>query len=114
MNGTQVRFNVKRPAAKTLGSHFGRYLRCEACCFCEHVEVSACEGECDWLLHLDGDGFLLLVHVGGLSKLDVAGPDVAGGGELDALLGAADHHRLAKLREVPVQRRVLHCRKMQA
>ena len=74
----------------------------------------ASKGEGDGLLHLNDDGLLLLVHVGSLSELDVAGPDVASGGELDALLGAADHHRLAELREVPVQRRVLHCRKMQA
>ena len=59
------------------------------------------EGERDRLLHLDGDGLLLLVHVGGLGELDVASSDVAGGGELDSLLGAADHHGLAELGEVP-------------
>ena len=61
------------------------------------------EGEGDGLLHLNDDGLLLLVHVGSLGKLDVASSNVAGGGELNALLGAADHHRLAKLGEVPEQ-----------
>ena len=58
------------------------------------------EGERDRLLHLDGDGLLLLVHVGGLGELDVAHPDVPGGGELDALLGAGDHHGLSELGQV--------------
>ena len=66
----------------------------------EHVQVPAGEGEGDGLLHLDGDGLLLLVDVGGLGQLDVAGADVAGRGELDALLGAGDHHALAKLAQV--------------
>ena len=61
----------------------------------------ACESEGDGLLHLDDDGLLLFVNVGGLGKLDVASSDVAGGGELDSLLGAADHHGLAELGEVP-------------
>ena len=65
--------------------------------------IPAGEGEGDGLLHLDDDGLLLLVHVGGLGELDVGSPDVAGGGELDTLLGAADHHRLAKLGEIPAQ-----------
>ena len=52
----------------------------------EHVEVPAGEGEGDWLLHLDSDGLLLLVHVGRLGQLDVADTDVTGRGELDALL----------------------------
>ena len=76
------------------------YLRGEAAGLGEHVEVSAGEGEGDGLLHLDGDGLLLLVHVGGLGQLDVAHADVAGSGELDALLGARDHHRLAELGEI--------------
>ena len=93
----QVRFNDQQ---QNQGSHFRRYLRREACCFCEHVEVSACEGECDWLLHLDGNSFLLLVHVGGLGQLDVAHPNVSGGGELDSLLGAGDDHGLTELGQV--------------
>ena len=64
----------------------------------------ACESEGDGLLHLDDDGLLLLVNVGGLGELDVASSDVAGGGELDALLGAADHHGLAELGEVPKEK----------
>ena len=58
----------------------------EAACLGEHVEVPAGEGEGDWLLHLDSDGLLLLVHVGRLGQLDVADTDVTGRGELDALL----------------------------
>ncbi len=54
----------------------------------------------DGLLHLNRDGLLLLVHVGGLGELDVANTDVAGGGELDSLLGAGDHHRLTELRQI--------------
>ena len=89
-----------KTSSKNQGSHFRRYLRREACCFCEHVEVSACEGECDWLLHLDGNSFLLLVHVGGLCELDVANTDVTGGGELDALLCAGDDDGLSELRQI--------------
>ena len=63
------------------------------------------EGEGDRLLHLYGDGLLLLVHVSGLGELDVAGADVAGGGELNSLLGAGDHHGLAELGQVPGGRR---------
>ena len=40
-------------------------------------------------------------NVGGLRELDVASSNVAGGGELGCLLGAAHHHRLARLREIP-------------
>ena len=61
------------------------------------------EGEGDGLLHLNDDGLLLFVHVSGLGELDVANADIAGGGKPDALLRAADHHRLAELREIPVQ-----------
>ena len=65
--------------------------------------VPAGKSEGDGLLHLNDDCLLFLVHVRGLGELDVAGPDIAGGRELDALLSAADHHRLAELREIPVQ-----------
>ena len=65
------------------------------------------ESEGDGLLHLDDDGLLLLVNIGGLGELDVASSDVAGGGELDPLLGAADHHGLAELGEVPKGKQVL-------
>ena len=51
-------------------------------------------------LHIDGDGLLLLVDVGGLGQLDVAGADVAGRGELDALFGARYDDTLAELRQV--------------
>ena len=66
--------------------------------------VPAGKSEGDGLLHLNDDCLLFLVHVRGLGELDVAGPDIAGGRELDALLSAADHHRLAELREIPVQK----------
>jgi len=56
-------------------------LACQARYLCEHVQVPAGEGDFDGLLHLND-----------------ACPDVAGRRELDALLGAADHHGLAKLR----------------
>ena len=69
--------------------------------YCRWTQVPAGEGEGDRLQHLDDHHLLLLVHVGGLRQLDVAGPDVARGGELDALLGAGDHHGLAELGEVP-------------
>ena len=97
---TSGQVQCPQTSSKNQGSHFGRYLRGKACCFCEHVEVSACEGESDWLLHLDGDGFLLLVHVGGLGQLDVAHPNVSGGGELNSLLGAGDDHGLSKLGQI--------------
>ena len=66
----------------------------------EHVEVSAREGQGDWLLHVDGDGLLLLVDAGGLGELDVAGADVSGRGELHALFRAGDDDALAELGEV--------------
>ena len=43
----------------------------------------------------------LLVNVSGLGELDLAGADVAGGRELDSLLGAGDYHGLTKLGQVP-------------
>ena len=66
----------------------------------EHVEVSAREGQGDGLLHVDGDGLLLLVDVGGLGELDVAGADVSGRGELHAFFRAGDDDALAELGEV--------------
>ena len=92
--------NVKRGNISDSDDKMYLYLGGEAAGLGEHVEVPACEGEGDGLLHLDGDGLLLLVHVGGLGQLDVAHADVAGSGELDALLGARDHHRLAELGEI--------------
>ena len=61
----------------------------------------ACESEGDRLLHLDDDGLLLLVNVGGLGELDIAHSDVTGSGELDALLGAGYDDGLTKLGQIP-------------
>ena len=58
------------------------------------------KGERDWFLHLNGHRLLLLVHVGGLGELNVAHADIAGRRKLDALLGAGDDERLAKLTQV--------------
>ena len=80
--------------------HGERHLAGQTACLGEHLEVPGGEGQVDGLLHLDGHGLLLLVHVGGLGELDVAHPDVPGGGELDALLGAGDHHGLSELGQV--------------
>ena len=77
-------------------------------CVTIYVNPPGGEGEGDWLLHLDAHGLLLLVHVGSLSKLDVANPNVAGGGELDSLLSAGNHHGLAKLRKITNLDRVVH------
>ena len=61
----------------------------------------ACESEGDGLLHLNDNGLLLLVNIGGLGELDVAHSDVTGSGELDALLGAGDDDGLPKLGQIP-------------
>ena len=110
-----------------VGRHGERHLACQARRLCEHVQVPgtrsqlieggmqvysfknleslgpAGEGEGNRLLHLNDNSLLFLVHIGGLGELDVASTNVAGGRELDPLLGAADHHRLTELREVPGQ-----------
>ncbi len=60
-------------------------------------------------MHLDGHGFLLLVHVGGLSEFDVSGSDVSGRRELDALLGAGDDDGFAELTQILMIRNpILH------
>ena len=83
-----------------LGAHGEADLGREAGGLGEHVEVAAGEGQGHGLLHVDGHRLLLLVDVGRLGELDVAGADVAGRAELDALLRAGDHHALAELRQV--------------
>ena len=84
-----------------VGGHGERHLAGQTARLGEHAQVPGGEGQVDGLLHLDGHGLLLLVHVGGLGELDVANPDVSGSGELDALLGAGDDDGLSELGEVP-------------
>ena len=84
-----------------LGAHGEADLGRQAGGLGEHVEVSAREGQGDGLLHVDGDGLLLLVDVGGLGELDIAHSDVTGSGELDALLGAGYDDGLTKLGQIP-------------
>jgi hypothetical protein len=76
------------------------YLRSKTASLGEHVEVTACKGEGNGLLHFDGDGLFLLVHIGGLSELDVAHSNIAGSGELDSLLGARNHNRFSELAQI--------------
>ena len=45
--------------------------------------------------------FALLVNAGILPELHLPRPNVSGGGELDAVLGAGYEHRVPKLRQVP-------------
>ncbi len=51
-------------------------------------------------MHFDSHGFLLLVHVGGLSEFNVTGSDVTGRRELDTLLGAGNDDGLAELAQI--------------
>ena len=83
-----------------VGGHGEGHLAGETAGLGEHGEVPGGEGQIDGLLHLDGHGLLLLVHVGGLCELDVANTDVTGGGELDALLCAGDDDGLSELRQI--------------
>ena len=83
-----------------VGRHGERDLAGQTARLGEHLEIPGGEGQVDGLLHLDGDGLLLLVHVGGLGELDVADSDISGCGELDALLGAGDDHGLPELSQI--------------
>ena len=84
-----------------VGRHGERHLAGQTAGLGEHLEVPGGEGQVDGLLHLDGDGLLLLVNVGGLGELDIAHSDITGSGELDALLGAGDDDGLPKLGQIP-------------
>ena len=74
-------------------------LACQTRGFCEHIEVPAGKDHGDRLVHLNDDR-LFLSSIAPLDDLDGATSVVAGGRELNALLVAAEHQRLAKLREV--------------
>ena len=80
--------------------HGERHLAGEAAGLGEHGEIPGGECQIDRLLHFDGHGLLLLVHVGGLGELDVPNADVSSRGELDPFLCAGDDDRLSELREI--------------
>ena len=60
----------------------------------------ACEGKFDRFLHLDYDRLLFFVNVCSLGKLDIADPNVTGGGELNSFFGHFDQNRLAELGKI--------------
>jgi len=80
--------------------HGEGYLGGEAARLGEHAQVPACEGKFDRFLHLDDDRLLFFVNIGSLGKLDIADPNVTGGGELDSLFGDFDQDRLAELGKI--------------
>ena len=67
----------------------------------------AAKGEGEWLLHLDGDRFLLLLLVACLCQLDAARANVPTCGEHHPSLCARYHHRLTKLTQVPEESTII-------
>ena len=60
---TQTQWDISRHGQTNLWRKWG--------CLREEVQVPECKRQHDRLLHLNGDGFLLLVHVSTLRKLNV-------------------------------------------